>query len=370
MRAIYIWLAIAVAFAGGAAAQPAGEDQAKQDSKEARPLTDPFFLLVRDAQVGKQLAISGKQRTDLSAVLQKYNRFLLAIRDVGPQGVPEKAQPTLREVRSAVEEVLDDSQLARLDGLVLQAQGYDALVRPDVVADLKLSARQLQRLLMINDDFRAKAAGLQAAGEKKSAQSRDEELKRARREQHQSVLAVLEAPQRRRWAERLGDPFDFSSLRTGPALAPEFDGVSTWVNSAPQTMKELRGRVVVIHFFAFGCINCIHNYPWYREWQDAYDPNKVAIIGIHTPETQAERDVDQLRASVEKNQLKFAVAVDNDKKIWQAWSNSIWPSVYLIDKRGVVRYWWYGELDWQGAGGQHLARKRIDELLAEKVGGE
>ena len=64
--------------------------------------------------------------------------------------------------------------------------------------------------------------------------------------------------------------------------------------------------------------------------------------------------------------MHFPIVVDNDKKNWNAWGNSMWPSVYLIDKKGYVRYWWYGELDWQGAGGQKIMRKRIAELLAEK----
>jgi peroxiredoxin len=122
---------------------------------------------------------------------------------------------------------------------------------------------------------------------------------------------------------------------------------------------------VVVHFFAFGCSNCINNYPWYREWHDAFEGQQVVLIGIHTPETQAETDNEQLKLSLAKHGLKFPVAVDKEKKMWQAWYNGIWPSVYLIDKQGRVRNWWYGELDWQGAGGQKIARQQIERLLAE-----
>jgi peroxiredoxin len=92
----------------------------------------------------------------------------------------------------------------------------------------------------------------------------------------------------------------------------------------------------------------------------------VALIGIHTPETQTEQDNDLLRQALEKYALKFPVAVDKQKKMWQAWYNGIWPSVYIIDKHGRVRYWWYGELDWQGAGNQKVALRQIEQLLAEK----
>ena len=120
---------------------------------------------------------------------------------------------------------------------------------------------------------------------------------------------------------------------------------------------------MVVHFFAFGCSNCINNYPWYREWHDAFQGQDVALIGIHTPETQTETDNNLLRESLEHRELKFPVAVDKDKKMWTAWYNGIWPSVYIIDRQGRVRYWWYGELDWQGAGNQKVARKQIEELL-------
>lgn len=90
------------------------------------------------------------------------------------------------------------------------------------------------------------------------------------------------------------------------------------------------------------------------------------IIGVHTPETGAERNADTLRAKVKEAAFSFPVVIDNDLANWNAWGNSMWPSVYLIDKQGYVRYWWKGELNWNGAGGQVTMTKRIDELLDEK----
>jgi peroxiredoxin len=89
------------------------------------------------------------------------------------------------------------------------------------------------------------------------------------------------------------------------------------------------------------------------------------VIGVHTPETAGERQVEQVREKVEEYKLKFPVVIDNDSAIWNAWGNSIWPSVYLIDKQGRLRYWWYGELNWQEAGGQKIMAQHIEELLAE-----
>jgi len=89
------------------------------------------------------------------------------------------------------------------------------------------------------------------------------------------------------------------------------------------------------------------------------------VLGVHTPETSRERDVEGVRRNAAEAGLTFPIVIDNEKRNWDAWGNSMWPSTYLIDKEGYVRYWWYGELNWQGAEGEALLRKRIEELLAE-----
>ncbi len=113
-------------------------------------------------------------------------------------------------------------------------------------------------------------------------------------------------------------------------------------------------------------MNCQRNYPWYRGWSDSFSGQGLTIIGVHTPEGAHEHDVARVRAKTAEANLTFPVLVDNKKQNWNAWGNSMWPSVYLIDKRGRIRYWWFGELNWQGAGGQRTMAKRIEELLAEK----
>ena len=112
-------------------------------------------------------------------------------------------------------------------------------------------------------------------------------------------------------------------------------------------------------------MNCQRNYPWYTGWQKDFATRDFEIIGIHTPEFPQEREVDRIREQVAKANFKFPVVIDNDSKNWNTWGNSMWPSVYLIDKHGNIRYWWYGELNWQGARGDQIMRRRIEELLAE-----
>ena len=86
---------------------------------------------------------------------------------------------------------------------------------------------------------------------------------------------------------------------------------------------------------------------------------------MHTPETQSERSFDNLKSKVKESDLTYPVVMDQEGAIWNAWGNSMWPATYLIDKNGVVRYWWIGELNWDGAEGEKIMRQRIEELLAE-----
>jgi len=150
-------------------------------------------------------------------------------------------------------------------------------------------------------------------------------------------------------------------LGTAPELAPS----TQWLQSKPLTLAALRGQVVVVHFWTFGCINCIHNYPAYKAWQEQYGGKGVTIIGIHTPEFENEADLTRIRTRAEQNGLKFPIAVDNNQANWKNWNNRYWPSIYLIDKKGQVRYRWEGELNSGGRNGEQLMRQRIDELLAE-----
>ena len=113
-------------------------------------------------------------------------------------------------------------------------------------------------------------------------------------------------------------------------------------------------------------MNCKRNYPWYKGWQEAFTDKGLVILGIHTPETSSERDFSNVQAETRTAGLTFPILADTASKNWSVWGNSMWPSVYLIDKNGYVRYWWYGELKWQGNDGEKILRQRIEELIAEE----
>jgi cytochrome c biogenesis protein CcdA/thiol-disulfide isomerase/thioredoxin len=127
----------------------------------------------------------------------------------------------------------------------------------------------------------------------------------------------------------------------GPA--PEFRGLTGWLNSEPLTLAELRGRVVLIDFWTYSCINCLRTLPYLREWDDRYRGAGLAIVGVHSPEFAFERVEANVRENTRKLRLRYPVALDNDFATWQAWHNQYWPAKYLIDRDGHVRYYHFGE---------------------------
>ena len=148
--------------------------------------------------------------------------------------------------------------------------------------------------------------------------------------------------------------------------APELQESGPWINAdKPLRLSDLRGKVVVLHFYAFGCINCKNNYSVYLDWQDRFKDENVAIIGIQTPETKAEHDIDLIRQRAEEAGFTFPILADIEKNNWQAWGNSMWPSVYVLDKQGYIREFWPGELRWEGATGDKYLQQQIEKLMKE-----
>jgi len=127
----------------------------------------------------------------------------------------------------------------------------------------------------------------------------------------------------------------------GPA--PDFHGIARWLNSEPLTLRELRGRVVLVDFWTYSCINCLRTLPHIRAWDERYRDAGLTIVGVHSPEFAFERVESNVRENVAKLGVRYPVALDNDFVTWQSWHNQYWPAKYLIDKRGHVRYYHFGE---------------------------
>jgi thiol-disulfide isomerase/thioredoxin len=143
---------------------------------------------------------------------------------------------------------------------------------------------------------------------------------------------------------------------------PGFDGAATWFNSAPLTAQQLRGKVVLVDFWTYSCINCIRTIPYVRAWADKYRGQGLAVVGVHTPEFKFEKDLTNVSAAVARFQIDFPVAVDSDQRIWQAWGNNAWPAYYLVDGNGKIRYRQLGE------GNYDKLERAIQSLLAEARG--
>lgn len=141
--------------------------------------------------------------------------------------------------------------------------------------------------------------------------------------------------------------------------APEFAGITAWLNSEVLTMDELRGRPVLIDFWTFGCINCIRTLPHVRAWHDAYAPHGLVIVGVHTPEFNHEYEEANVRESLPSRGVIWPVAMDNGYKTWRAYKNRFWPHKFLIDQEGRIRYHHIGE------GAYQETEKAIRALLAE-----
>lgn len=125
--------------------------------------------------------------------------------------------------------------------------------------------------------------------------------------------------------------------------APEFTGISNWINSQPLAMEELRGKVVLIDFWTYTCVNCIRTFPYLKEWNEKYSDKGLVIVGVHTPEFDFEKVTENVVASARDYKLDWPIAQDNDYGTWSAYSNRFWPAKYLIDDKGVVRYTHFGE---------------------------
>jgi peroxiredoxin len=148
-------------------------------------------------------------------------------------------------------------------------------------------------------------------------------------------------------------------------MAPELVAVEHWINSEPLTLAKLRGKVVLVHFYAFQCHNCHANFDIYRRWHGQLRERGVVVLGIQTPETSRERDPQAVKAAARDRELQFPILVDLDSENWKAWGNTMWPTVYVVDKQGYLRHLWQGELNWNGATADKTIEQVVEQALAE-----
>ena len=159
-------------------------------------------------------------------------------------------------------------------------------------------------------------------------------------------------------AARLGVPGNVEANQRAPRELAAIGGAAAWLNSPRLTSSSLAGKVVLVDFWTYTCINWLRTLPYIRAWAQKYR-ERLVVIGVHTPEFAFEQDLDNVRRAVRQMRIEYPVAIDNDYSIWRAFSNQYWPALYFIDARGRIRQHHFGEGEYE------RSEKVIQRLLAE-----
>src|SRR5499425_2112360 len=176
-----------------------------------------------------------------------------------------------------------------------------------------------------------------------------------------AVLAVSVAAPNESFAQER--PMQTMTMRAHPlpveGSLPSFMGAITWLNSQPLTPEALRGKVVLVDFWTYTCINWLRTLPYVRGWAEKYRDQGLVVIGVHTPEFEFEKDLNNVRWAAKALQVNYPIAVDSDYVIWRGFGNNYWPALYFIDAQGRLRHQHFGE------GAYEQSEMIIQELLAQ-----
>ena len=245
------------------------------------PLSPAPFLL-QDPAVQKELVLSAEQQPALAKFLEECRAPLWKFRDVPANFSRPEAVPLNAVMQRSLRQVLMAKQSERLEQICWQWHGHRSLLLPQLAARLELRPQQQQRIAKTVSETQK---SLQELGRQSLSQKeRGRQLEKLRTAEAKLLQNILTASQQRAYQTALGPAFD-AKLQPFVHAAPPLQGLDTWINSPPLSLDSLRGRVVVLHFWTFGCENCQHNLPHYQAWQSRFASKPVTILGVHTPET-------------------------------------------------------------------------------------
>ena len=339
-------------------------EQQQRLAQRVIPIPHPITSLLRARRIQRELRLTPEAVSQIEEAAHEVDQPLWRLRDLPPDKRNGQAAKLVDQLKRRLSENLTVRQMERLNQIVWQAQGVEATLEPEVATQLGLSTGQTANILALLSAGYQKIAEVRLNTQIRSEPVRAAYIQRIQAETQQSITAVLTAAQQSAFATLIGRPIDLSQVRSVACEAPEIVA-ETWINSAPVSLSDLKGKVTVVHFYAFGCGNCVRSLPYYNEWLKRFDADSFGIVGIHRPETERERDIEKVKEKATQAGMKYPIAIDNDSLAWQAWGNHTWPTTYLIDKNGYVRYWWYGELNWQDNGSEKYLRDQIQELIRE-----
>ncbi len=334
-----------------------GEDSSK------KPIVPQTLLkLIHTPEVQKELGFQPEDEK-LLAVLREID---------GPwwrsRNLPEEKQQGIiseleKQLLKELKGILSEDKIKRLREIEVQSQGSRSLLRGGIAKTVGLSGTQNQEIQKIFLDTDKVARKL--VENPKDRSEIEQKLTIARETEQKRLSELLNPAQRTSLSKLIGKPFDTVGLKRVYPLAPELIDSGEWTGGEPTTLADHRGKVVLVHFYAFQCHNCVANFDHYNRWQESLVSRGVTLIGIQTPETSAERNVSLVKAAAQEKGFQFPVLIDVSSKNWDAWGNTMWPTVYVVDKNGYIRWLWQGELNWQGATGDKSIEKLVDELIAE-----
>jgi peroxiredoxin len=364
-RRMFLWVA-SICLTIGSNAGTAKGDTTPYASLSADSVAVPQNLLslIHTEEVQKELGFSEDQLQDLEASMRKIDRVWWPSRNLPTTKARAVVADLELQAVAEVGRILGDAAVVRLRQIELQSQSVRIFARPEVIAYLKLTPAQAKKIGDLFAETDKLAAELSKAGQEPDKEKQKEFSAAKKGESTQSV-STLNKVQNQLLQKLLGKPFEVSSLERLYPFAPELIDSGYWTSDQQATLESLKGQVVLVHFYAYQCHNCVANFEIYKRWDATLKEKGVKVIGIQTPETASERDPAKVTAAAAKSGFLFPVLIDTENKNWDAWSNTMWPTVYVIDKKGYVRFWWQGELNWKGATGDAKIESIVENLLKE-----
>lgn len=322
--------------------------------------------LLHTPQVQAELGIEGAKLGQLEQLFATVDGDWWRARNLPPAEQRVAITKVEKAVKTWLTGALAREKLLRLADLERRAQGGRVLLREDVAEVVGLEPAQSEKILDAARATESAAAALGRVFQTGGGQGDLEKaaLLAARERELKLPGDLLSEEQQKEWRRIVGAPFDTVTLDRIYPMAPELAPSDTWINAKPISLAALRGKVVILHFYAFECVNCQRNLPVYTEWHREFADKGVVVIGVQTPETEAEKDSAKVIAAAKEAAIDYPVVFDGDSATWKAWGNTMWPTVYVIDQQGYLRVWWQGELNWQGAKGDEVIRTAVEKLLA------
>jgi peroxiredoxin len=333
------------------------------------PAAPPVLLqMIRDDAVHDELGLDESQRRQVDEFLPTVDGPWFRARNLPAEKQQAEIEQLTTQLAQQLSKILRPQQLQRLQQLKRQALGTRMLLGRDVIEALKLTDQQTQALAAAfrNTDQQSAKIQQELQSGQLTAAAAEGQIEQLKTVEKQTVASQLADSQKQNLSALVGVPFDFGKVQRTYPKAPELttEGAQ-WIQGGPLQLEDLRGKVVAVHFYAFQCVNCVRNLPHYKAWHADFADQDLVIIGIQTPETPSERDVEQVAKAAQAAGIEYPVLMDSAANNWKTWHNTMWPTVYLIDKQGFLRRWWQGELNWQSATGEQEFRQTIQQLLKE-----